>query len=188
MLEKTLESPLDCKKIKPVNPKGNQFWILIRRTDAKAETPILWPPDVKSRLNGKDPDAGKDWEQEKKGTAEDETVVWHHRLNGQECEQTPGDSGGQRRLALLQPWSYKELRHNLATEQQQISKQSPLLLTASIISLIFPIPLLFLGSLMGQQGVRTQSTFTMVTFFVPLEIRLNHKPYKYLGCTKTTLN
>ena len=82
VLEKTLESPLDCKEIKPVNPKGNQLWRFIGRTDAEAEAPILWPPDVKSWLIRKDPDAGKDWGQEVKGTTEDETVGWYHRLNG----------------------------------------------------------------------------------------------------------
>ena len=84
------------KEIKPVHPKGNQPWIYIGRTDAEAETPILWPPDVKSRLIRKDPDAGKDWRQEEKGTTEDEMVGWHHRLNGHEFEQAQGDSEGQR--------------------------------------------------------------------------------------------
>ena len=87
MLEKTLESPLDSKDIKPVNPKGNQHWIFIERTDAEAEAPILWPPYMKSWLIGKDPDAGKDWGQETKGVTEDEMVGWHHRLNGHEFEQ-----------------------------------------------------------------------------------------------------
>ena len=82
VLEKTLESPLDCKEIKPINPKGSQPWIFIGRTDAKPEAPILWPPDVKSQLIGKDPDAGKDWGQEEKGTANDEMVECHHRFNG----------------------------------------------------------------------------------------------------------
>ena len=84
VLEKILESPLDCKKIQPVNPKGNQSWIFIGRTDAEAETLILWPSDVKNWLIWKDPDAGKDWRQEEKGTAEDEMVRWHHGLNGYE--------------------------------------------------------------------------------------------------------
>ena len=84
-LEKTLESPLDSKEIKPVNPKGNQPWIFIGRTDAEAEAPILWLPDAKSRLIGKDPDAGKDWGQAEKGTTEDEMVGWHHRLHGHAC-------------------------------------------------------------------------------------------------------
>ena len=83
VLEKTLESPLDSK-IKPAHPKGSQPWIFIGRTDAVAEVPIFWSPDVKSRLIGKDPDAGKDWGQEGKGTTEDETVGWHHQLNGHE--------------------------------------------------------------------------------------------------------
>ena len=86
VLEMTLESPLDCKEIQPVHPKGNQSWILIRRTDVEAETPILWPPDVKNELIWKDPDAGKDWRREEKGTAEDEMVGWHHWLNGHEFE------------------------------------------------------------------------------------------------------
>ena len=82
VLEKTLESPLDCKKIQPVHPKGNQSWIFIGRTDAEVETPILWPPDAKNWLIWKDPDAGKDWRWEEKGTTEDEIVGWHHQLNG----------------------------------------------------------------------------------------------------------
>ena len=107
-LEKTLESSLDCKEIKQVNPKGNQSWTFIGRTDAEAETPILWPPDAKKQLIGKDPDAGKDWEQEEKGTTEDEMLRWHHWLNGHESEQTPGDSEAQRRLVCCSPWGCKE--------------------------------------------------------------------------------
>ena len=95
VLEKTLESPLDCKEIQPVHPKGNQSWIFIGRTDAKAEVPILRPPDVKSRLTGKEPDAGKDWRKKEKEAVEDEMVGWHHQLNGYESEQTPGDGEGQ---------------------------------------------------------------------------------------------
>ena len=86
VLEKTLESPLDCKEIQPVHPKGNKSWIFIGRTDAEAETPILWPPDAKSWLIGKDPDTMKDWGQEEKGTTEDEMVGWHHWLYGHEFE------------------------------------------------------------------------------------------------------
>ena len=86
VLEKTLESLLNCKEIQPVHPKGNQSWIFIGRTDAKAETPILWPPDGKNWLIGKDPDAGKDWRWEEKGTTEDEMVVWHHQFSGHEFE------------------------------------------------------------------------------------------------------
>jgi len=107
VLEKTLESPLDCKEIKPVNPKGNQSWIFIGRTDAEAKAPILWPPDAKSWLTGKDPDTGKDWGQEKE-TTKDEMVGWYHRLNGHEFEQTPGDGEGQGSLAYCSPWGRKE--------------------------------------------------------------------------------
>ena len=108
VLEKILESPLDCNEIKPVNPKGNQSWIFVRRTDAEAEAPILWPPDAKNWLTGKDPDAGKDWRQEKR-TTEDETVGWHHWLNGHEFEQAPGVGDGQGSLACCSPWGCKEL-------------------------------------------------------------------------------
>ena len=92
VLEKTLESPLDCKEIKLVNPKGNQLWIFIGRIDPEAEAPILWLPEVKSRLTGKDPDAGKYWGQEEKEVTEHKMVRWHQRLNGLEFEQTQGDS------------------------------------------------------------------------------------------------
>ena len=105
---RTLDSPLDCKKIKPVNPKGNQSWIFIGRTDAEAETPILWPPGVKNWLIGKDPDAGKDWRQEEKGTTEDEMVGWHHQLNGCEFEQALGVGDGQGSLVCGSPWDPKE--------------------------------------------------------------------------------
>ena len=108
VLEKTRESPSDCKKIKQVNPEGNQSWIFIGRTDAEAETPILWPPDAKNWLFGKDPDAGKDWRQEERGTTEDEMVGWHHRLNGHEFEQAPGVGDGQRSLVCYSPWGHKE--------------------------------------------------------------------------------
>ena len=86
VLEKTLENPLDCKEIKPVHPKGNQSWIFIGRTDVKAETPILWPPDAKNWLIWKDPDTEKDWRWEEKGMTQDEMVGWHHQLNGHEFE------------------------------------------------------------------------------------------------------
>ena len=108
VLEKTLGSSLDCKEIKPVNSKGNQPWIFTGRTDAKDETAILWPPDVKSWLIGKDPDAGKYWRWEEKGVTEDETLGWHHWLNGHESEQTPGDSEWQGRLACCNPWGHIE--------------------------------------------------------------------------------
>ena len=99
-----LESPLDCKEIQPVHPKGSQSWVFIGRTDAKAETPKLWPPDVKSWLILKDPDAGKDWGQEEKGTTEDEMVGWHHWLNGHGFGWTPGVGDGQGGLACWGSW------------------------------------------------------------------------------------
>ena len=108
MLEKIFESPLDSNEIKPVSPKGNQPWIFIGRPDAEAEAPIVWPPDAKSWLMGKDPDIGKDWGQEDKEETEDEVVVWHHWLNGHEFEQTLGDSGGQGSLAYCSLWGRKE--------------------------------------------------------------------------------
>ena len=98
---------LESKEIKPVNPKGNQPWLFIGRTDGEAEAPILWPPDAESWLIGKDPDVGKDWGQEKWVT-EDEMVGWHHRLTGHQSEQTPGDSEGQGSLSSCSQWSHKE--------------------------------------------------------------------------------
>ena len=108
VLEKTLESPLDCKEIKPVHPKGKQSCIFIGRTDAEAETPILWPPDAKNWLIRKDLDAAQEWRQEEKGTTEDEMVGWHHWLDGQEFEQAPGAGNGHRSLACCSPWGRKE--------------------------------------------------------------------------------
>ena len=109
VLEKTPESPLDSKEIKPVNPKGNQSWKFTGRTDAEAETLILWPSDVKSWLIGKDSDAGKDWGQEEKWVTEDEMVGWHHWLDGHEFEQTLRDNEGQGSLVRCSPWGCKEL-------------------------------------------------------------------------------
>ena len=108
VLEKTLESPLDCKEIQPVNPKGNQSWIFIGRTDAEAEAPVLWPLDAKNWLIGKDPDAWQDWRREEKGMTEDKVVGWHHRLNGREFEQALGDGDGQGSLGCCSPWGRKE--------------------------------------------------------------------------------
>ena len=108
VLEKTLESPLDCKDIQPVHPKGNQPWIFIGRTDAEAETLTLWPPDAKSWLIWKDPDAGKDWGQEEKRTTEDEMVGWHHLLNEREFGWTLGVGDGQGGLACCSPWGRKK--------------------------------------------------------------------------------
>ena len=108
VLEKTLESPLDFKEIKPVNPKGNQSWIFIGRTDAETETPILWLPDVKDWLIGKDPDAAKDWRQVEKRETEDEMVGWYHQVNGHEFEQAAGVGEGQGSLAYCSAWDHKE--------------------------------------------------------------------------------
>ena len=110
VLKKTLQSPLDCKEIQPVHPKGNQSWVFIETTDAEAEAeaPILWPPDAKNWLIWKDPDAGKDWRQEEKGMTEDEMVGWHHWLNGHEFEHTPAYGEEQGSLVCCSPWHHKE--------------------------------------------------------------------------------
>ena len=108
VLEKTLESPLDSKEIQPGNPRGDQSWIFIWRTDAEAEAPILWPPDGKNWLIRKDPDAGTDWRQEEKGMTENEMAGWHHWLDGHEFEQAPGVGDGQGSLACCSPWGHKE--------------------------------------------------------------------------------
>ena len=109
VLEKTLESPLDCKDIQPVHSKGDQSWVFIGRTEAEAETPILWPPHAKSWLTGKDSDAGRDWGQEEKETTEDEMAGWHHWLEGREFGWTPGVGDGQGGLACWDSWGCKEL-------------------------------------------------------------------------------
>ena len=108
VLEKALESPLDCKEIQPVRPKGDQSWEFIGRTDVEAETPVLWPPDAKSWLTWKDPDTGKDWRQEEKGMTEDEAVGCHHRLNGHEFGWTPRVGDGQGGLACCSSWGHNE--------------------------------------------------------------------------------
>ena len=108
VLEKTPESPLDCKEIQPVHFEGDQPWDFFGRTDAKAETPVLWPPHVKSWLIGKDSDAGRDWGQDKKGTTEDEMAGWHHWLDGRESQWTPGVGVGQGGLACCNSWGCKE--------------------------------------------------------------------------------
>ena len=114
VLEKTLESPLNCKEIQPVNPKGNQSWIFIGRTDVEAEAPILWPPNAKNWIIGKGPYAGKDWRQEEKGTTEDEMVGWHYQLNGHDFELAPGVGDGQGSLVCCSPWGWR-VGHNWLT-------------------------------------------------------------------------
>ena len=108
VLEKTLESPLDCKEIQPVHCEGGQPWDFFGRNDAKAETPVLWPPNAKSWLIGKDSDAGRDWGQEEKGMTEDEMAGWHHWLDGHESQWTPGVGVGQGGLVCCDSWSLKE--------------------------------------------------------------------------------
>ena len=125
VLEKTLESSLDCKEIQPVHPKGDQFWMSIGRTDAEAETPILWPPDVKSWLIWKDPDVGKYWGQEEKSTTEDELVGWYHQLDGHGFGRTPGVGDGQGGLACCD--------HGVAKSRTRLSDWTEVLLMFSAI-------------------------------------------------------
>ena len=126
MLEKTLESPLDCKEIQPVYLKGNQSWILTGRTDPENEAPILWASDAKNWVIGKDLDAGKDWRQ-KKGTTEDEMVGWHHQLYGHEFEQALEVGDGQGSLACCSPWGCKELDMTEWTELNEEELKSLLM-------------------------------------------------------------
>ena len=121
VLEKTLESPLDCKEIQPVHPKGNQSWIFIGRTDAEAETPILWPPDAKGQLIWKDPDVGKDWRQEEKGMTEDEMVGWHHQLNGHELSKLQ-ELAMTERPGMLQSLGLPRVVHDWAIELNWATK------------------------------------------------------------------
>ena len=143
VLEKMLESPLDCKEIQPVHPKGNLSWVFIGETDAEAETPILWPSNAKNWLSGKDPDAGKDWRHEEKGMTEDEMVGWHHQLNGHEFEQTWGVGDGQGRVyrvsksqTQLSDWT--ELKIKECSKKKCLSFSLPLELQTPISSLRAP--------------------------------------------------
>ena len=139
---------LDWKEIKPVNPKGNQSWIFIGRTDAEAEMPILWPPDVKNWLIGKDPDAEKDWRQEEKETIEDEMVRWHHWLDGHEFEQAPEVGDGQGSLACCSPWTTKS--------RTQLSDWTELeLVRKPVYHMGSPFWLLLFISHHSHQGIRT---------------------------------
>ena len=117
VLEKTLENPLDCKEVKPVHPKGDQSWIFVGRTDAEAEAPILWPPDMKSWLIWKDPDAGKDWRREEKGTTEDEMVGWHHPWDGHEFELVLGVGDGKRE-------AWHAIVHGVARSRTRLSDRT----------------------------------------------------------------
>ena len=143
VLEKTLESPLDCKEIQPVNPEGNQSWIFIGRTDAEVEAPILWPPHARNWLTGKDPDAGKDWRQEKRAT-EDKMVGWHHQLNRNDFKQTLGDREGQGSLVCCSPKGWQRFRHDWVTEQ----KISFCAVFYSLLSVFKYIKLMFLFNIL----------------------------------------
>ena len=134
VLEKTLESPLDCKEIQPVHPKGDQSRVFIGRIDAEAETPILWPPHAKSWLTGKDPYAGRDWGQEEKGMTEDGMAEWHHRLNAHEFGWTPGAGDGQAGLVCCDSWGCKE---SDMTEQLNWTERINNLLLISKVNVFF---------------------------------------------------
>ena len=143
LLEMTVESPLDYRVIQPVHPKGSQSWIFIERTDVEAETPIIWPPDVKNWLIWKDLDAGIDWGQEEKGTTEDEMVGWHHWLSGHEFGWTPGVGDGQGGLACWGSWGHKELN---TTEGQlnwtELKESNAMILVFWVLSQLFYSPFL----------------------------------------------
>ena len=125
VLEKTLESPLDCKEMQPVHSKGDQAWDFFGRNDAKAETLVLWPPHAKSWLIGKDSDAGRDWGQKEKGTTEDEMAGWHHRLDGRASEWTPGVGDGQGGLACCDSWGLQRVGHDWATQLNWVNRAQP---------------------------------------------------------------
>ena len=129
VLEKTLESPLDCKEIQPVHPKGDQSWVLIGRTDVEAETPILWPPDAKNWLIWKDPDAGRDWRQEEKGMTENEMAGWHHWLDGHEFEWTPE--------VEMDREAWHAVIHGVSKSQTQLSNWTELIVSIKQYSIVF---------------------------------------------------
>ena len=138
VLEKTLESSLDFKEIQPVYPKGNQSWIFIGRTDVEAKAPILWPPDTKSWLIGKDPDSGKDWKCKEKGTTEDEIVGWHHWLNGHDFEQSLGVSDGQGGLVCSSPWGRKESDTTKWLNWTELNLEESMVIHSSILAWRIP--------------------------------------------------
>ena len=136
MLEKTLESPLDCKEIQPVHSEGDQPWVFFGKNDAKAETPVLWPLHAKSWLIGKNSDTGRDWGQEEKGTTEDEMAGWHHGLDGRESEWTPGVGDGQGRPGVLQFMGLQRVGHDWATELSWIELRDYLLMYLEILEFL----------------------------------------------------
>ena len=149
VLEKTLESPLDCKEIQPVHPKGDQSWVFIRRTDAEAETPKLWPPDAKSWLIWKDPDAGKDWGQEEKGMTEDEMAGWHHQLNGHGFGWPQGGGDGQGGLVCCSSWGRKELNTTERLNWTELLSHGQLFATPWTVACQPPPSRAFLGKNTG---------------------------------------
>ena len=172
--EVTLDSPLDCKEIKPVNPKANQSWLFIGRTDAEAETPILWPPDAKNWLIWKDPDAGKDWRQEEKGMLEDEMVRRHHWFDGHEFEEAPGVGDGQGSLVCCSSWGHKESDMTEQLDWTELSvfkliRLLSLLLFKSLVRCIICKLFLLVLSLSSQGRKATLTTLTKVTTVISTE-------------------
>ena len=171
MLEKTLESPLGCKKIQPVHPKGDQSWVFIGRNDVEVETPILWPPDVRSWLIGKDPDARKDWGQEEKGTTEGEMVGWHHWLNGRVFGWTLGVGNGQGDLACCGSWGRKE------SDMTEWLNWTELNAIESSHFLLYPFPPALSHSQI--QGLfQPFDSLDQVTHI--LELQLQHQPFQWI--------
>ena len=173
VLEKILVSSLNCKEIQPVDRKGNQSWMFIGKTDAEAEAPVFWPPDVKNRLLRKDPDAGKDWKKEEKGTTEDKMVGWHHQLNGHEFEQALGVGDGQGGLACCSPQGGKELdmteRLNWTELSKNITLASPLLSPTSSKPCLYwfiPIDFKFPHRLPFSNWKKTSLEFTFFLFML----------------------
>ena len=185
VLLKTLESPLDCKDIKPVNPKGNQPWIFIGRTAAEAEAPILWPPDAKNWLIWKDLDAGKYGRQEENGMTEDEMVGWHHWLNGHEFEQALGVGDGQRSLACCSPWGLKELDMTEQMNWTELNLKQPRWCWSdhwwSICKWLLEIAMLFLNA--APPPLHTHFVYKS---FHPLLVREEESTFRQMSTTLPT--
>ena len=162
VLEKTLESPLDWKEIQPVNPKENQSWLFIGRTDAEADPPVLWPFDVKNWLIGKDSDTGKDGRQEEKGTTEDEMVGWHHQLNGHEFEWTLGVGDWQGGLVCCDSWGLKE---SDTTEWTELNWWLPCFLFFKAPPYYFPQKLYHFTFLASVRGLPSLCTLSTICYF-----------------------
>ena len=187
--EETLESPLDCKKIKPVNPKGNQSWIFIGGTNAEAEAPIIWPPDAKSR-HWKDPGAGKDWKQEEKGMTEDEMVRWHHWLNGHEFKQAPGDGQRQGSLACCSPCGHR-VGHgwvNSPFSHSRTLSSHPTLVSSTTMILRHHVIYFSDLSLPSNVPIKLPSVSTILSSYVQLQSfslllvsRISHIPFTVLS-------